>query len=120
MTIKGISKPVGVSGTVSAPIADPYGNERIGLNLATKIDRTEDNDRTTPQREARKLTETLANELLRADEVVGFLGEFRHDEAVADVELVQGQQRCVALMPGTIGEVAGQPGDTVGDNSLVE
>jgi len=66
------------------------------------------------------LTETLANELLRADEVVGFLGEFRHDEAVADVELVQGQQRCVALMPGTIGEVAGQPGDTVGDNALVE
>jgi hypothetical protein len=50
----------------------------------------------------------------------GFLGEFHHDEAVADVELVQGQQRCVALMPGTIGEVAGQPGDAVGDNALVE
>ena len=79
-----------------------------------------DDDRTPPQREARKLTETLANELLRADEVIGFLGEFRHDEAVADVELVQGLQRCVALMPGAIGEVAGQPGDTVGDNSLVE
>jgi FMN-dependent NADH-azoreductase len=29
-----------------------------------------DDDRTAPQREARKLTETLANELLRADEVV--------------------------------------------------
>ena len=29
-----------------------------------------DNDRTAAQREARKLTETLANELLRADEVV--------------------------------------------------
>ena len=29
----------------------------------------------------------------------GFLGEFRHDEAVADVEFVQGQQRSVALMP---------------------
>src|SRR5882724_4509343 len=28
------------------------------------------NDRTAPQREARKLTETLANELLAADEVV--------------------------------------------------
>jgi hypothetical protein len=55
-----------------------------------------------------------------AEELVGFLGEFRHDEAVADVELMQGQQRCVALMPGTIGEVAGQPGDTVDDNALVE
>jgi polyisoprenoid-binding protein YceI len=30
-----------VAGTVSAPIADPYGNDRIGLNLAAKIDRTE-------------------------------------------------------------------------------
>src|SRR5258707_10336592 len=29
-----------------------------------------DEDRTPPQREARKLTETLANELLRADEIV--------------------------------------------------
>ncbi len=29
-----------------------------------------DDDRTPPQREARKLTETLANELLRADEIV--------------------------------------------------
>ena len=41
LTIKGVSKPVAVSGTVSAPIADPYGNERIGLNLTTTIDRTE-------------------------------------------------------------------------------
>ena len=41
LTIRGVSKPVTVTGTVSAPIADPYGNERIGLNLSTKIDRTE-------------------------------------------------------------------------------
>jgi polyisoprenoid-binding protein YceI len=41
LTIKGISKPAAVSGTVTAPIADPYGNDRIGLNLTTKIDRTE-------------------------------------------------------------------------------
>ena len=41
LTIRGISNPVTVTGTVSAPIADPYGNERIGLNLSTKIDRTD-------------------------------------------------------------------------------
>ena len=41
LTIKGVTKPVAVTGTVTTPIADPYGNERIGLNLATKIDRTD-------------------------------------------------------------------------------
>jgi polyisoprenoid-binding protein YceI len=41
LTIKGVTKPVGVTGTVTAPIADPYGNDRIGLNLTTKIDRTD-------------------------------------------------------------------------------
>src|SRR3954464_3215431 len=41
LTIKGVSKPVGVTGTVSAPIADPYGNDRIGLNLTTSVDRTD-------------------------------------------------------------------------------
>ena len=41
LTIKGVTKPVAVSGTVTAPMADPYGNERIGLNLTTKIDRTD-------------------------------------------------------------------------------
>src|SRR5438067_7168381 len=41
LTIKGVSKPVAVSGTVTAPIADPYGNDRIGVNLTTAIDRTE-------------------------------------------------------------------------------
>ena len=30
-----------MTGTVTAPMADPYGNERIGLNLTTKIDRTD-------------------------------------------------------------------------------
>ena len=30
-----------MTGTVTAPIADPYGNDRIGLNLTTKIDRTD-------------------------------------------------------------------------------
>jgi len=41
LTIKGVTKPVTVTGTVTAPIVDPYGNERIGLNLTTKIDRTD-------------------------------------------------------------------------------
>jgi len=30
-----------VTGTVTAPMTDPYGNERIGVNLTTKIDRTD-------------------------------------------------------------------------------
>ena len=41
LTIKGATKPVAVTGTVSAPIADPYGNDRIGLSLTTKMDRTD-------------------------------------------------------------------------------
>lgn len=41
LTIKGVTKPVAVTGTVTTPIVDPYGNERIGLNLTTKIDRTD-------------------------------------------------------------------------------
>jgi polyisoprenoid-binding protein YceI len=41
LTIKGVTKPVIVTGLVTAPIADPYGNDRIGLNLTTKIDRTD-------------------------------------------------------------------------------
>ncbi len=41
LTIKGVTKPVAVTGTVTAPIADPYGNDRIGLGLTAKIDRTD-------------------------------------------------------------------------------
>src|SRR6266536_2076013 len=41
LTIKGATKPVAVTGTATAPIADPYGNDRIGLKLTTKIDRTD-------------------------------------------------------------------------------
>ena len=41
LTIKGVTKPVAVTGTVSAPIADPYGNERLGLSLSATIDRRE-------------------------------------------------------------------------------
>ena len=41
LTIKGVTRPVRVAGTVTAPIADPYGNDRIGLNLTTNVDRTQ-------------------------------------------------------------------------------
>jgi polyisoprenoid-binding protein YceI len=39
LTIKGITKPVEVSGTLTAPIVDAYGNERIGLELSTTVNR---------------------------------------------------------------------------------
>jgi polyisoprenoid-binding protein YceI len=41
LTIKGISKPVRVTGTVTEPMADAFGNDRIGLNLSTTVDRTD-------------------------------------------------------------------------------
>jgi polyisoprenoid-binding protein YceI len=41
LTIKGVTKPVVITGTVTAPIADPYGNDRIGVSLTTTIDRTD-------------------------------------------------------------------------------
>jgi polyisoprenoid-binding protein YceI len=41
LTIKGVARPVEVTGTVSAPIVDAYGNDRIGLNLRTSVDRTD-------------------------------------------------------------------------------
>ena len=40
VTIKGITQPATLSGTVVGPVADPYGNERYGLELETTIDRT--------------------------------------------------------------------------------
>jgi polyisoprenoid-binding protein YceI len=41
LTIRGVTKPVHVTGTVGAPIADYSGNPRIGINLTTTVDRTE-------------------------------------------------------------------------------
>jgi polyisoprenoid-binding protein YceI len=41
ITIKGVTRPVEVAGTLAAPLTDPYGNERIGLRLAATVDRTE-------------------------------------------------------------------------------
>jgi polyisoprenoid-binding protein YceI len=41
LTIKGVAQPVEVTGTTTAPLADPYGNERIGLRLTAAVDRTD-------------------------------------------------------------------------------
>lgn len=40
LTIKGVTQPVEVTGTVSSPMVDPYGNDRIGLQLTASVDRT--------------------------------------------------------------------------------
>ena len=40
ITIKGVTQPVDVTGTISSPMADPYGTERIGLQLTAVVDRT--------------------------------------------------------------------------------
>jgi polyisoprenoid-binding protein YceI len=40
ITIKGITKPVALAGTIAPPMTDAMGNERIGLTLSTTVDRT--------------------------------------------------------------------------------
>lgn len=40
ITIKGHTEPAKITGVVSEPINDPYGNERFGLKLEAKVDRT--------------------------------------------------------------------------------
>ena len=41
LTIKGVTKPVVLRGTASAPVADLAGTEKAALELETTIDRTE-------------------------------------------------------------------------------
>jgi polyisoprenoid-binding protein YceI len=41
LTIKGITSPATLTGTITGPTTDPYGNERYGLRLETVIDRTQ-------------------------------------------------------------------------------
>lgn len=41
LTIKGVTRPVQVRRTVTGPIVDAYGNDRIGLKLVAGVDRTE-------------------------------------------------------------------------------
>jgi polyisoprenoid-binding protein YceI len=40
LTIKGITKPVSLTGTFVGTGADPWGNERVGIDLETIVDRT--------------------------------------------------------------------------------
>jgi polyisoprenoid-binding protein YceI len=41
LTLRGESRPVELRGTITGPLSDPYGNNRLGLELETTIDRTE-------------------------------------------------------------------------------
>lgn len=41
LTIKGNAQPVALTGTITEPVKDAYGNDRIGLKLETTIDRTQ-------------------------------------------------------------------------------
>lgn len=41
LTIKGATRPVELRGQVTGPSNDPWGNERIGLELRATVDRTE-------------------------------------------------------------------------------
>ncbi len=41
LTIKGVTRPVVLTGTYAGEGADPWGNDRVGLELQTTIDRTD-------------------------------------------------------------------------------
>jgi polyisoprenoid-binding protein YceI len=41
LTLKGVTRPVELHGTITGPLGDPYGGTRLGLELETTIDRTE-------------------------------------------------------------------------------
>lgn len=43
LTIKGTTAPVELAGTISGPVTDGYGSERIGIDLQTTIDRNDYN-----------------------------------------------------------------------------
>jgi polyisoprenoid-binding protein YceI len=40
LTIKGITKPVQLTGSISTPIVDPYGRQRVNVRLETTVDRS--------------------------------------------------------------------------------
>jgi len=40
LELRGIKQPVQLKGTITGPAADPYGNERLGLELEATVDRT--------------------------------------------------------------------------------
>ena len=41
ITIKGVTQPITLTGTVAAPIDDPWGNKRLGVELTATVDRAE-------------------------------------------------------------------------------
>jgi polyisoprenoid-binding protein YceI len=41
LTLKGVTRPVELRGSITGPVTDPYGNERVGVDLQTTVDRTE-------------------------------------------------------------------------------
>ena len=41
LTLKGITKPATLTGTITGPAIDHFGANRVGLALQTTIDRTE-------------------------------------------------------------------------------
>lgn len=41
LTIKGVTRPVELKGSYVGAGVDPYGNDRIGIQLSGTIDRTE-------------------------------------------------------------------------------
>ena len=41
LELKGVRKPVRLHGTITTPLQDPYGNERVGITLTTTVDRTD-------------------------------------------------------------------------------
>lgn len=41
LEIKGNRVPVALAGTITAPVADPWGNRKLALTLSTTVDRTQ-------------------------------------------------------------------------------
>ena len=41
LTIKGVTRPVAISASVSEPNVDPFGRERVGITLEARVDRNE-------------------------------------------------------------------------------
>lgn len=39
LTLRGVTRPVEITGTFSGPLADAYGNQRLGLDLVTTVNR---------------------------------------------------------------------------------
>ena len=39
LTLRGVTRPVEITGTVTGPITDGYGNQRLGLDLETTVNR---------------------------------------------------------------------------------